>query len=170
MKVLGIMAVLLWSMVSMGQEVIVSQQSGNVVLAVLAQKPYHLMSSEEKTATLSVTCTHKGKKEMHVLMFSPGTAVPDDTAMSGKSEEQTFNMTIGGVKQVTTWVLYGDTVTFAYFGKTEPERVKFIQTVLDAGTVSIEFKPFITGETTTSVFNVSKMRDEMNKHPECAMR
>ncbi len=171
MKISGIVAILLWSLMSTGQEVHVSEGGGIVVLSVFAQKPYQLMSSEEKTPILSIRCNLKGKKDVHLVTFSPGTSLPEDDAEStAKGGDQTFNMTIGNAKQVTTWVPYGDTVTFAYFGKTEPERTRFIQTLLSSGTVSIEFKPFLTGVTTTSVFNLSELRDEMNKHPECAMK
>jgi hypothetical protein len=48
--------------------------------------------------------------------------------------------------------------------------VKFIQYLLGSPTVSIQFKPFLTGVSTTSVFDVSKLREEMEKHPECATR
>ena len=71
---------------------------------------------------------------------------------------------------MTAWVPYGDTVTFTYFGKNEPERLKFIQSLLSSGVVSIEFKPFLTGVPTTSVFDLSKLRDEMDKYPECATK
>jgi hypothetical protein len=71
---------------------------------------------------------------------------------------------------VTNWIPYGDTATFAYYGKTEPERLTFIQSILGSPAVSIEFKPFLTGTPVTSSFDLSKLRDEMDKHPECALR
>ncbi|MGA2905981.1 MAG: hypothetical protein ABSD98_19310, partial [Candidatus Korobacteraceae bacterium] len=64
----------------------------------------------------------------------------------------------------------GDAVTYAYFGKTEAERLEFIQSVSSSGTVSIEFKPFLTGSPTTSIFDLSKLRDAMDKYPECATK
>ena len=45
--------------------------------------------------------------------------------------------------------------------------MKFLQSLLSSVTVSIEFKPFLTGVPTTSVFDLSKLRDEMAKYPEC---
>ena len=171
MKASGFVAIALWSLLSMGQEVHVSRGNGIVVLSVWAQKPYPLMSGEEKMPTLSVECSQKGKKTVHVLKFSPGGAVVEDSPeVTAKGEQLAFNTTIGGTKQTTSWIPYGDTVSFAYFGKTEPERMKFIQSVLSSGSISIEFKPFLTGAPTTSVFDLSKLRNEMDKYPECATK
>jgi len=78
-------------------------------------------------------------------------------------------MTIGGIKQATTWVSSGDTGTFTHFGRTEPERLKFIQSLLSSESVSIEFTPF-KGVPTTSVFDLSRLRDGIEKHPQCAMK
>ena len=57
--------------------------------------------------------------------------------------------------------------TYLYFAKTDADRVKFIESLLRAGTVSIEFKSFLKGATTTSTFDLGKLREEINKHPEC---
>jgi hypothetical protein len=161
-------AIVLWSSLCLGQEVHVSQGNGVVILSVAAQKPYHLMSGEERLPTLSVECTQKGKKTAHLLMFLPGGTLAGDLEADAKGGPRTFTMTIGGTKQITAWVGYGDAVTFSYFAKTDAERLKFIQSVLNAGKVSIEFKPFLSGAPTTSVFDLSNLRDAMDKSPECA--
>ena len=163
-------AIVLWSSLCLGQEVHVSRGNGAVVLSVSAQKPYPLMSGEQKLPTLTVECAHKGKKTGHTIAFSAGGALVEDTDMNAKGAQQIFNMTIGGTKQTTGWVPYGDTITYAYFAKSDAERVKFIQALLNSGKVSVEFKPFLTGAPTTSVFDLSKLRAEMDKYPECAMQ
>lgn len=161
---------MLWCSLCLGQEVHVSQGNGVVILSVAAQKPYHLMSGEERLPTLSVECTQKGKKTAHLLMFLPGGTLAGDLEADAKGGPRTFTMTIGGAKQITEWVGYGDAVTFSYFAKTDAERLKFIQSVLSAGKVSIEFKPFLSGTPTTSAFDLSKLRDAMDKSPECATK
>ena len=161
-------AFVLWSSLCLGQEVNVSRGKDTVVLSVSAQKPYPLMSGEQKLPTLSVECTQKGKKTAHLLKFLPGGTLAGDLEVDAKGGQRTFNMTIGGTKQVTVWVGYGEAVTFSYFAKTDAERLKFIQSVLNSGKVSIEFKPFLSGAPTTSVFDLSKLRDAMDKAPECA--
>lgn len=167
-NVSGFVAIVLWSSLCLGQEAHISQGNGVVVLSVSAQKPYPLMSGEERLPTLSVECTQKGKKTAHLLKFLPGGTLAENLEVDAKGGERTFTMTIGGTKQITAWVGYGDAVTFSYFAKTDAERLKFIQSVLSAGKVSIEFKPFLSGVATTSVFDVSKLRDAMDKSPECA--
>jgi hypothetical protein len=171
MKLSWFVALALWSFPCMGQEVRVAQGNGSVVLTVQAQQPYKLISGEGKTPTLSVECTHKGKKTAHLLIVSAGGMLVDDSHEGNpRGGQRTFNMTIGGIKQMTTWVAYGDVVSFTYFGKVESERLKFIQSLLTAGAVSIEFVPFLTGVPTTSDFDLSKLRDELDKYPECATK
>ena len=168
MKMSGLVAVLLWSLLGMGQEVHVSQGKGIVVLSVLAVKPYPLMSGEEKTATFAVVCTQKGKKIAHVLKFLPGEQLVEDSpGVTATSGEFVFNMTISGTRQMTEWAL-SDPVTFAYSAKTDADRLTFLQALLSSGTVTIEFKPFLSGATTSSTFDLSKLRQEMSKYPECA--
>jgi hypothetical protein len=169
MKVSCFVALALWSLVCVGQEVRVSQGKGDVVLSVQAQKPYKLMSGEAKTPVLSVECSLKGKKTAHLLIFSPGGMLVDDSPEGSPSGGQrTFNITMGGIKRMTMWAPYGDVVSFTYLGKVDPDRLKFIQSLLAAGAISIEFVPFLTGVPTTSDFDLSKLRDAMDKHPECA--
>jgi hypothetical protein len=163
-------AIVLWSSLCVGQEVHVSRGNGTVALSVAAQKPYSLATGQEKLPTLTVECVHKGKKTGHTIAFSAGGALVEDTDMDAKGAQQIFKMTIGGTTQTTGWVPYGDTITYAYFAKTDAERVKFIQALLNSGKVSVEFKPFLTGAPTTSVFDLSKLRAEMDKSPECAMQ
>ncbi len=168
-NVSGWVALVLWSSLCLGQEVHVSRGNGAVVLSVSAQKPYQWMSGEQRLPTLSVECTQKGKKTAHLLKFLPGGTLAGDLEADAKGGPRTFTMTIGGTKQITGWVGYGDAVTFSYFAKTDAERLKFIQAVLNSGKVAIEFKPFLSDAPTTSVFDLSKLRAEMDKYPECAV-
>ncbi|MFI5116191.1 MAG: hypothetical protein ACHP8B_05770 [Terriglobales bacterium] len=168
MKVSAFVAIVLWSSLCLGQEVHVSRGNGTVSLSVAAQKPYQLMSGEQKLPTLSVECTQKGKKTGHLLIFLPGGTLAEDLEVDAKGGQRPFAMTIGGTREITAWVGLGDAVTFSYFAKTDAERLKFIQSLLNAGKVSIEFKPFLSGTPTTSVFDLSKLRGEMDKYPECA--
>jgi hypothetical protein len=171
MRVSWFVAIVLWAFLCMGQEVRVAQGNGSVVLSVRAQMPYQLISREEKIPILGVECTHKGKKTAHLLNFSPGGSLVDESPEgSTRNGQQALNMTIGGIKQMTTWVPYGDLGSFTYFGKVESERLKFIRSLLSSGEVSISFVPFLTGVPTTSDFDLSKLRDVMDKHPECATK
>ena len=175
MKLSGLVAIMLWSLLGTGQEVHVSTGKGSVVLSVRAAKPYQLISGEAKMPVLAIECAQKGKKAVHLLKFQAGGSLAEDGPEGNpdtptKDGAVTFPMTIGGERQLTTWIPYGDTITYAYYGKTEPERVKFIQFLLGSPTVSIEFKPFLTGAPTTSVFDISKLRAEMDQHSECAMK
>jgi len=155
---------LLSVLASPAQEVHVSQAQGHVVLSVTAQQPYQLMMGEPKRPVLSVECAQKGKKAGHVVTLRLGTTLAEDNDKTGL---QLLTLNIDGQSHETTWMSYGDTVTFAYFGKTEPERVAFIQLLQASKTVAIEFKPFLTGIPVTTVFQVDKLRDEISKHPEC---
>lgn len=169
MKLSGVVAIVLWSLLCAGQQVHVTREKTGVVLSVVAQKPYQLMSGEFKEAKLSVECIVKGKKTEHMVNFSPGGSVVDNNPEAiAKTGAPAFTMTIGGTRQVTTWAPSGDTVSFNFLGKNEPERLQFIQTLLNSGSVSIEFVPFLTGAPTSSVFDLSKLREEMAKYPECS--
>ena len=167
-KLLIAAIVLCCSFASFAQEVQVNQVKGGIALSVSAQKPYQLMPGETKLPVLSLECLHKGKKSSHLVVFLPGGAVVDDASESSAKGGQLFVVTMDGKKQPTPWVPYGDTTSFAYFGKTDAERLQFIHALLGSAMVSIEFKPFLTGAATTSVFDLSKLREEMNKYPECS--
>jgi hypothetical protein len=167
-KLFVALAVLCLASASGAQEVQVSSTKGGIVVSVPAQQPYQLMAGESKTPTLSVECLHKGKKASHLLMFSPGGSMVDEGADAGTKGAQAFIIVLNGKKLVTPWVQYGDTGSYAYAGRTEPERLEFMHTVLNAGTVSFEFKPFLTGASTTSTFDVSKLRDAVHDQSACA--
>ena len=62
MNVSGLVAIVLWSSLCMGQEVHVTRGKGSVVLSVSAQKPYQLLSGEGKMPMLSVECAHRAKR------------------------------------------------------------------------------------------------------------
>ena len=129
------------------------------------------MASEEKQPTLSVECAQSGKKSVHVLMFSAGEAIAENNAETApRSGEFSLTMKFGGTKQTTSWIPYGNPETFAYYGKTELERVKFMQSLFTNPTVAIEFKPFLSGQTVTSIFDLTRLHDEMAKHPECNLQ
>jgi len=153
------------------QDIQVSPTKGGVVIVLSADKPYQLLPGEEKTATLSMQCLHVKNKSSHILLFSPGGAVAeDDPETTSKHGGVGLMMTIGGKKQRTSWISYNDPDTYAYFGKTEPERVEFYDSLFKYDSASIDFKPFLTGVENTSVFNIGKLREEMAKYPECSMR
>ena len=59
--------------------------------------------------------------------------------------------------------------SYAYVGKTEPERIHFLQSLLNAPAVSIEFTPFLTGIPASSTFDLTGLRTEFDKHPECTI-
>ena len=158
------------SLLTIAQEVQVNPTKGGISLSVSAQKPYELMPGETKVAILSVECLHKGNKSSHLVVFLPGGSVADDSGGNSAQSTQVFEVTVKGAKKATSWTTYGDNNGYAYLGKTEPERLEFIDALLSSPTFSIEFKPFLTGTPTTSVFDLSKMREAMNKQPTCSAR
>ena len=173
----GAIACALWSPNLLGQDVHVTSDKGVITLSVMAQKPY--VSGQAKTPVLSVVCQQKGKKIEHAITFSPGGVLTEQESSSfGDSTSLVLEMTIGGHKQPTTWVSHsfqsfgsvGKTQSFDYVGKTEPERIQFLQALLNVPTVSIAFTPFLTGTPTSSTFDLTGLRTEFDKHPECAMK
>jgi len=171
MKVLGLLTVLCGCLLAMGQEVTVTPGKNSVLLSIPASKSYQLMVAEDKQPTLSLQCAQSGKKSAHILMFTPGEAMAEDNAETEpRSGEFTLTMKFGNTKTTTSWIPYGKPETFAYYGKTEPERVKFLQTLFTNPTAAIEFKPFLSGQTVTTVFDLTKLHDEMVKHPECSLQ
>jgi len=161
---------MLGSLWSLAQAVHVAPVKGGVVLSVSAQKPYPLLPGMSKLPQLGVECIRKGSKSSHTVIFWPGGSVVADDIEPGGKGGQGFAMTIDGNKEATPWSSYGDSGAFAYFAKTEPERVRFLQTVLNAKTVSIDFKSFLTGASVTSTFDLSALRDAVQKQPDCAMK
>ncbi len=155
-----------------GQDVHVTSDKGVVTLSVSAQKSYGLIvSGEAKTPVLSVVCQQKGKKTGHLIVFSPGGILTEqEYSTFGKSASLVLETTIGAHKQSTTWVSQGDLQSFDYFGKTEPERIQFLQALLSVPTVSIAFTPFLTGTPASSTFDLTGLRAEFDKHPQCAMQ
>ena len=168
MKLLWLAALVGFSVLVPAQEVDVSGGKGSVVLSINAQKTYNLMTSEKKQPVLTVQCTMKGKKPMHLVTFTAIEALAEgDPETAPKNGAITLHTVIGGKKGATLWIPYGDTVTFAYYGKTEPERVEFLHQLLTAPTASIEFTPFLTGSPETSIFDLSQLKEEIAKHSEC---
>ncbi|HVP53966.1 MAG TPA: hypothetical protein VMU45_03145 [Candidatus Eisenbacteria bacterium] len=157
---------------AMAQAVHVSADKGVVTLSVASQKPYALMvSGHPKTPLLSVTCQQKGKKVSHAITFSPGGILKEQHYSTyGGSASLVLEVTVAGQKHSTNWVSYGNLETFAYLGKTEPERVNFMQALLSAPTMSIQFTPFLTGEPVISTFDLTGLRTEFDKHPECSVK
>ena len=172
MKMAGILvAVMLWTLLGLGQEVKVTPGKYSVALSISAQKPYEILAGEKKVPVLSVQCSLQGKKAGHLVIFTAGGALAEGDAESApKNSAITLHMMVGGKEQVTEWIPYNDPITYAYYGKTEPERAAFLQLLLSAPTASIKFTPFLTGATATSVFDLSKLRDEVNSHPECVAK
>lgn len=168
----GAIACALWSLNLLGQDVQVASDSGVITLSVMAQKPYISGPSGAKTPVLSVVCQQKGKKITHAIAFSPGGILTEQEYSSfGKSASLVLEMNIGGHKQPVTWVSQGNPFqSFDYVGKTEPERIQFLQSLLSVPTVSIAFTPFLTGTPTSSTFDLTGLRAEFDKHPECVMK
>lgn len=168
----GTIACVLWSPNLLGQDVHVTSDKGVITMSVMAQKPYGLIvSGHAKTPVLSVVCEQKGKKIGHAITLSPGGIVTEQEYSSfGKSASLVLEMTIGAHKQSAMWVSQGNLQSFDYIGKTEAERIQFLQALLSAPTVSIDFTPFLTGTPTSSTFDLTELRTEFDKHPQCAMK
>jgi hypothetical protein len=159
-----------WSTNLWGQGVQVTSDKGVVTLSMTAQTAH--VSGQAKTPVLSVVCQQKGKKFTHEITFEPGGMLTEQEYSSfGKSTSLTLETTIGGNKQKTTWVSNNDKnfQSYAYVGKTEPERIHFLRGLLNAPAVSIEFTPFLTGIPASSTFDLTGLRTEFDKHPECAI-
>jgi hypothetical protein len=156
----------------LGQDVNVASDNGIITLSVKAQKPYALIvSGQTKTPVLGVVCQQKGKKISHVITLSPGGILTEQEYSSfGNSASLVLEVTLAGQKHSVTWVSHGNLQSFDYFGKTEPERIQFLQTLLSVPTVSIDFTPFLTGTPTSSTFDLTGLRKEFDKHPECNMK
>jgi hypothetical protein len=165
-KLSAIVAGLCLSVLTSAQEVQVSPVKGGVMLSVSAQRSYQLMPGDSKLPVLSVECLHKGKKGSHLVIFAPGGMVGDNNEAGGKGE-QSFVLTVNGKKQASTWATYGQPDTFVYLGKTEPERAQFLQSLLGS-TVTFEFKPFLTGTPASATFDLSQLREALNKQSECS--
>ena len=173
MRVFLIFAVLLAfsGMCVSAQEVHVSAQNGIVTLTAPAQKPYTLMgSSQSRVPILSLACQRKGKKSGHSIVFSPGSALAQKQFSTfGSTATVSLEITLEGHRQATAWVSAGSADDYAYFGKTEPERVQFLQALWRASALTIEFTPFLTGIPVSSTFDLTTLRAEFDKHPECTM-
>jgi hypothetical protein len=150
----------------------VSSEKGVTTLSVMAQKPYAATSTgQPKTAMLSVICRPKNKKMAHAITLSPGGILTEqEYSTFGGSASLVLEMTIGGHKQSTTWVSHEDLRSFEYIGKTEAERVHFLEAMLSVPTVSIEYTPFLTGTLASSTFDLTGLQAEFGNHPECATK
>ena len=166
----GVAICAVWSTNLWGQDIQVTSDKGVVTLSVTAQKAH--VSGQAKTPVLSVVCQQKGKKFTHAITFQPGGMLTEQEYSSfGNSTTLVLEMTIGGNKQSTTWMSHNfkSFQSYDYVGKTEPERIQFLQTLLNVPTVSIGFTPFLTGTPASSTFDLTGLRTEFDKHPECAM-
>lgn len=168
----GAIACALWPPGLLGQDVHVTSDNGVTTLSLMAQQPYGLIySGHAKTPVLGVVCQQKGKKIVHAITYSPGGIVTEQEYSAwGNSASLVLEMTIGEHRQPTTWVSHSNFQSFDYVGKTEPERIHFLQALLSVPTVSVEFTPFLTGIPTSSTFNLAGLQAEFAKHPECAMK
>ena len=165
-------ALVLWAALLPAQEVHVTSENGVVTLALVAERPYSLMTAgQQRTPVLSVICQQKGKKTGHAIAFSPGGILSEQQYSTfGNSASLTLSVNLGGQKASTNWVSYGNVENFTYYGKTEPERIAFLRALLNAPKVVIEFTPFLTGVATSSTFDLTGLRAEFEKHPECAIK
>ena len=162
----------LCSLVAVAQEVHVSSDHGAVTLSVAAEKPYTLMASgQPKTPVIAIVCQQKGKKMGHVITFSAGGILTEqEFSTFGNSASLLLTVRLGKQKLSTNWVAYGNVETFTYYGKTEQERLAFLHALLDAPSVTIEFTPFLTGAPTSITFDLTELRTEFDKHPECGAK
>ena len=165
-------------------------RNGNLGLGI-ASDSYATIRGYRRFSMLRLECTQNSGRTEHQLRFSPGSRLAGyDPEFAGKGGHATFKMTIGGTRQVTTWVPrverpsqgYGDlfdpwegslkihhyVVNFTYPGS-EQERWKFIQSLLNSESVSIEFTP-VNGKPVTSVFDTTLLREGIEKHPQCAAK
>jgi hypothetical protein len=165
-------ALAFWAPAAIGQTVHVTIDHGAVTLSVGALKPYALTASSHAQApVLSISCQQKGKKFSHAIIFAPGGILTEQQYSTfGGAASLVLEVTAGAQKLSTNWVAHGNLENFAYLGKTEPERVNFLQVLLGTPMISIEFTPFLTGEPVTSTFDLSGLRAEFDKHPECAIK
>ncbi len=168
-QVTVLVAVIVCSCAVHAQDVEVTAVQGGVSLAVSAHK-YQVMAGQDRVPVLTVECVRKGKKGGHLVLFQPGGEMlqAGDGGLRTATAPQSLTVIIDGKQEATMWTPFSDTSTFAYYGKTEPERVQFLHLMLNAGSVSIEFKPFLTGVKVKSVFDLTQMREEIKKHPECS--
>jgi hypothetical protein len=172
MRSSGLLAVILWAtVIGLAQEVHVTPgKGGSVSLTVSAQQTYAIMTSEKIQPTLSVICAVKNKKGGHLITFTAnGMLTESDIGTTPRNGEIGLVMVINGNRQETTWIPYSDVATFAYYGKTEPERAAFLRLILSSPTITFEFTPFLTGTAERAVFDLSKLREEVNNHSECGM-
>jgi hypothetical protein len=160
------------SLMAIAQDLHVTSENGTVTMTVAAQKSYALMpTGQQKTAVLTVSCQHKGKKVGHVVTFSPGGILTEQQYSGfGNSASLQLAVNLGGQKLSTNWVAYGNVETFAYYGKTEEDRITFVHAMLNAPSITIEFTPFLTGVPTSSIFDMTELRAEFDRHPECATK
>jgi hypothetical protein len=171
MKRTGLIVVLLGAVLGSAQEVHVTPgKNGSVSLSVAAQQTYAIMTSEKIMPTLSIICAVKNKKGGHLITFTAnGMLTESDIGTTPRNGEIGLTMVINGNKEETTWIPYSDVATFAYYGKTEPERAQFLHHILSSPTIIFEFTPFLTGTEERAVFDLTKLHDEVNRHAECGM-
>ncbi len=151
----------------LAQQVHVTQLKDHVELSITAQQPYQLMAGQPKLPVLTVECAQKGKKAGHIVLLQPGTALAED---SDKGGLQVITVILDDHPPAETdWMPYGDSATFAYYGKTEAERLSFVQLLENSKSLAVEFKPFLTGTPVTSHFALDKLGNEISKQPQCAV-
>lgn len=162
----------LYSLPAVAQEVHVTAENGIVTMSVAAQKPYILMAAgAPRTPVLAVACQQKGKKTGHVITFSPGGILTEqEFSTFGRSASLLLSVHLGEEKLSTHWVAYGNVETFAYYGKSEQERLSFLHALLNEPSITIEFTPFLTGAPASSTFDLTELRAEFDRHPECVAK
>ena len=171
MKQSGLILVLLWAALASAQEVRVTPgKNGSISLTLAAQQSYSIMTNQKVSPTLSIICAVKNKKGGHLITFTAnGMLTEGDIGTTPRNGEIGLTMVINGNKQDTPWIPYTDVATFAYYGKTEPERAEFLKLILTSPTITFEFTPFLTGTPVTATFDLSKLRQEVYHRPECGM-
>lgn len=172
MRSISLSAVLVLGVACIGQEVHVERGANRVALGVWG-RPYEA-AHEKIVPVLILGCTRHGKKIEHQLTFVAGGPIAEWSrgVIATGAGGPLLDVSIGGSSKLTTqWVTYsGEASTFRYVGRSgrEPERAKFIQAILSAGTITINFTPFYgVSSPAPATFDVTKLRDEVQKYSEC---
>lgn len=171
MKRSGLILMLLWAVLGTAQEVRVTPgKSGSISLTVTSQQSYSIMTNQKVSPTLSIICAVKNKKGGHLITFTAnGMLTEGDIGTTPRNGEIGLTMVINGKKEDTTWIPYTDVATFAYYGKTEPERAQFLRHILSSPSITFEFTPFLTGNPVSASFDLTKLHEEVYQHAECGM-
>ncbi len=164
MRLLAAIALTLCFLPCSAQELQTAYIKNGILLTVPAQK-YQLLPGQERTPQLGVQCIHKGKKSLQVVIFLPGGSLVSDNPEAGNKAGEMIAMSVKGEKIVVPWVGLNEDIGFAYTPTLQAEQL--LHSLLESQTVSLEFRPFLTGTPITSTFDVHSLHEVLSHHPEC---